>query len=110
LNEETTGLISSAEFGKMKPGVVIVNTSRGAIIDTPALLNALEAGKVMGAGLDVLDGELNTSIGQHPIVEYARIHDNVIITPHMGGVTLESQRKAYMRALDKLIQRSVKAQ
>jgi D-3-phosphoglycerate dehydrogenase len=110
LNEETKGLIGSVEFWKMKQGVVIVNTSRGAIIDTPALLDALGTCKVMGAGLDVLDGELNTSIGQHPMVEYARTHDNVIITPHMGGVTLESQRKAYMRALDKLIQHSVTAQ
>lgn len=108
LNEETKGLIGPVEFGKMKQGVVIVNTSRGAIIDTPALLDALGSGKVMGAGLDVLDGELNNSIGQHPIVEYAKTHDNVIITPHMGGVTLESQRKAYMRALDKLIQHSGK--
>jgi len=104
LNEDTAGMIGRDEFSAMKDGVVIVNTSRGAIIDSQALVEALESGKVSGAGLDVLDGELDRPIGQHPVVEYARGHDNVIITPHMGGVTLESQRRAYSRALDKLIE------
>ena len=50
-------LLGEAEFGQMKPGVIIVNTARGSLIDTVALINALQSGKVAGAGLDVLDGE-----------------------------------------------------
>lgn len=54
---ETHHLLSGAQFAKMKPGVIIVNTARGSLIDTPALINALQSGAVAGAGLDVLEGE-----------------------------------------------------
>ena len=103
LNAETAGMVGADEIGNMKAGAVIVNTSRGALIDSMALLRALEDGALAGAGLDVLDGELDGDIGSHPLIEYARTHQNVVITPHMGGVTVDSQRRAYLRALEKLI-------
>ena len=59
LNEKTKGLISHAEFAKMKDGVFIVNTSRGPIIDEDALIEAMKTGKVSRAGLDVFDNEPN---------------------------------------------------
>ncbi len=55
--ERTHHLLDRAAFGRMKPGVIVINTSRGSLIDTPALIEALEAGIVAGAGLDVLEGE-----------------------------------------------------
>jgi len=95
LNNETRGLLSHREFALMKPGAYLVNTSRGAIIDDDAFLRALESGRLAGAGVDVLAGELDGPIGDHPLVQYARAHSNLVITPHMGGVTFESQEKAF---------------
>lgn len=83
LLEETKGLLGEAEIAAMRPGVVIVNTSRGEIIDEAALLRALETGHVGAVGLDVLVGEPETA--DHPLVVYARTHPNVVITPHIGG-------------------------
>lgn len=96
LNEETNGMLSERAFSLMKEGVYIVNTSRGAVMDEEALLRALESGKVAGAALDVICGELEGDFENHPLICYARTHDNLIITPHMGGVTYESQAKAYI--------------
>lgn len=83
LNPQTTGLIGKRELALMKPGSVLVNTSRGSITDEGALLAALEDGRLGAAGLDVLDGEPSTD--RHPLVGYARRKDNLVITPHIGG-------------------------
>ena len=83
LSEETKRLVSRKYFEMMKPGIVFINTSRGAVIDENALLEGLESGRVGAAGLDVLEGE--PDIHQHPLVVYLRSHDNLIITPHCGG-------------------------
>jgi lactate dehydrogenase-like 2-hydroxyacid dehydrogenase len=74
----------------MKPGVVIINTSRGAIIDEKALLKTLKSGHVGAAGLDVIHGEWDENIYDHPLIKYARTHDNLVITPHIAGATIES--------------------
>lgn len=91
LTPETRGLIGPAQFARMKPGVVLINTSRGAIIDEAALLEALRSGRVAAAGLDVIDGEWRADLKNHPLIEYARTHDNLVISPHVGGVTVEAQ-------------------
>lgn len=88
----TRHLISRAIFGAMKPGAVLINTSRGGVIDETALLEALRSGQIAGAALDVIDGE--PDIGpDHPLILYAREHDNLLITPHIGGNTVESFEK-----------------
>jgi D-3-phosphoglycerate dehydrogenase len=72
---------------------VLVNTSRGGVIDAAALLAALEQGTLAGAALDVIDGE--PEVGRdHPLVAYARAHDNLVITPHVAGNTSDSLAKA----------------
>jgi glyoxylate reductase len=82
LNNNTRHLISKAEFAKMKDGVVIVNTARGAIIDEDALVNALNSGKVASAGLDVYEDE--------PSVRKGLLEDKrVMLIPHMGTWTVE---------------------
>lgn len=91
LTEENRGLISREAFAKMKPGIVIINTSRGAIIDEDAFVEALESGGVAGAGLDVIHGEWRDDLADHPLIRYAREHDNLVIVPHLGGVTYEAQ-------------------
>ena len=90
LRDDTRGLFSRKAFAKMKRDVVIVNTSRGAIIDEAAFLAALKSGKVAAGGLDVIDGEWMKDITQHPLVQYAQSHDNLVISPHIGGATVES--------------------
>ncbi|MDF2721306.1 MAG: putative D-isomer specific 2-hydroxyacid dehydrogenase NAD-binding [Paenibacillus sp.] len=103
LTPDTTKLLDRDAFARMKDGVYILNTSRGAIIDEAALLEALQSGKVAGAGLDVIDGEWSEDVSSHPLVAYSRSNGNVLISPHIGGVTLESQTLAYRRTVDKLL-------
>jgi D-3-phosphoglycerate dehydrogenase len=83
LTPETTGLLGQPELDHLKRGAVLVNTSRGAVVDEAALLDALSSGRLRAAGLDVLTGEPDTV--SDPLVEYARTHDNLLITPHIGG-------------------------
>jgi D-3-phosphoglycerate dehydrogenase len=91
-DESTRNLIGSREFSRMKPGAVLVNVARGGVVDETALQAALESGRLAGAALDVLSGEPAIS-ADHPIVAYAREHDNVLLTPHIGGNTVESFEK-----------------
>jgi len=103
LTDGTRGLIGEAEFRKMKPGVVIINTSRGAIIDEAALLDALRDGRVAAAGLDVIEGEWSDRLSEHPLIRYAREHDNLVITPHIGGVTWEAQDMTLQFIAERLV-------
>ena len=95
LNEKTRHIISTTEFGKMKPGVVIVNTARGPIIDEEALVQALNDGKVWGAGLDVFEEE--------PKIHPGLINnEKVFILPHMGTSTFETQKNMELLVLENL--------
>lgn len=79
LNDATQHLINADRLAQMKPGVVLVNTARGAVVDTTALMEALRSGHVAGAGLDVLEDERDV---------YHNFGDlNVVITPHLGWYT-----------------------
>ncbi|MCX5662287.1 MAG: hypothetical protein NTW19_21620 [Planctomycetota bacterium] len=91
LTPQTRGLLGPAQFALMKPGVVLINTSRGAIVDEAALLDALRTGRVAAAGLDVIDGEWRADLVDHPLIRHAREHENLVISPHVGGVTVEAQ-------------------
>jgi D-3-phosphoglycerate dehydrogenase len=93
LDRQNIGFLDAAKMDKMKNDAIIINTSRGAIIDEAALLERLAAGRLGGAGVDVIDGEWEVS-DTNPMVEYAREHDNLLITPHIGGVSYEAQQLA----------------
>ncbi len=84
---ETVGLIGAEALTKVKPGVIIVNAARGGILDEAALAEAIAAGRVGGAGLDVFATEPTT---QSPLFE----HEKVVVTPHLGASTEEAQEKA----------------
>ena len=86
LTDETRGMINASAFGKMKEGAMIINTARGAIIDTDALIEALESGRLWGAGLDVYPDEPH-------IPEKLLTFDNVVLTPHIGANTVETRRE-----------------
>ncbi|CAG8000076.1 unnamed protein product [Penicillium olsonii] len=85
LNKNTRHIISRAEFAKMKDGVVVVNTARGAVMDEAALVEALDSGKVFSAGLDVFEEEPKV----HPGL---LSNQNVMLVPHMGTWTIETIR------------------
>lgn len=89
---ESRGLMGRAEITKMKPGAVLINTSRGGVLDEAALLEALEEGRLGGAALDVVKGEPDVR-PSHPLLRYARRHSNLIVVPHIGGRTSESFEK-----------------
>ncbi|HUJ87093.1 MAG TPA: hydroxyacid dehydrogenase [Burkholderiales bacterium] len=84
LSAETRHMFSRAELGAMKPGAVIVNCARGGIVDEAALYEALVAGRLRGAGLDVFERE--PSPADNPLFRLK----NVIVSPHVAGVTVES--------------------
>jgi D-3-phosphoglycerate dehydrogenase len=84
----------------MKDGVVIINTSRGSIIDTISLLNGLISKKVSAAAIDVMEDEHLMQGVLHPLVGYARKNNNLLITPHIGGATFESVEKTDLFILE----------
>lgn len=87
LTPETTGLISRDRIGRMRPGALLVNVSRGPVVDDDALIEALMSGRIGGAALDVFSTQpLPTN---HPYLAM----DNVIITPHMAGITDDSMMR-----------------
>jgi D-3-phosphoglycerate dehydrogenase len=86
-NAETIGLIGAELLAKAKPGIRIINTARGGIIDEAALADAIVRGHVGGAGLDVFDKEPTT---ESPLFGLA----SVVVTPHLGASTAEAQDKA----------------
>ena len=104
LTEENKNLINRQAFAKIKHGAILINTSRGAIIDESAMLEALKDGRISAAGLDVIIGEWREDLAGHPLISYSRTHENLIITPHVGGVTYESQEMAFSRAAQKLVE------
>jgi D-3-phosphoglycerate dehydrogenase / 2-oxoglutarate reductase len=92
---DTTGLIGAEQFAAMRDGVVFLNTARAALHDTDALVEALRSGKVAAAGLDHFVGEWLPT--DHPLVAMP----NVVLTPHIGGATWNTEaRQAQMVADD----------
>jgi D-3-phosphoglycerate dehydrogenase len=83
LNDDTHQLIGRNELQIIKPGAILINTSRGAIVDEAALLEALKDGRVASIGFDVLADE--PDLQRSELWQYARAHQQCIITPHIGG-------------------------
>jgi len=94
LSERTRGLLGAAEFARMKPGAILVNTSRGPIVDEAAMRAALASGRLGHAALDVYDREPLPA--GHPL----RALDNVTLSPHLGYVSEDVFRVFYQGALE----------
>ena len=90
LNSETREMLGAREFELMKDNVCLINTSRGGLIDEAQLLAGLKTGRVRGACLDVLQSELNGKLKDDSLWEYLHDNENLLITPHIGGATIES--------------------
>ena len=89
LSPRTRGAIGGRELGLMKPSAYLINTARGPIVDEAALLEALRAKRIAGAGLDVFDVE------PLPLDHPFRKLDNVVLTPHLGYVSEQNYRKFF---------------
>ena len=89
LNDETRGIIGARELALMKPDAFVVNTARGGVVAEDALVAALEAQRIGGAGMDVFESEPAPPRPDHPLLAF----DNVIVSPHCAGVTAESSRR-----------------
>lgn len=92
---ENRHLINAARIGAMKRSAFLINTARGEVVDQTALIEALETGRIAGAGLDVYDGE--------PCVPSAlKRMENVVLLPHLGSATEETRVEMGMRAVENL--------
>ncbi len=96
LAAETRGRIGARELALMRPDAILVNCSRGGVVDEAALLAALSGGKLRGAAIDVFATE---PPGEHPLLALP----NVIGTPHLGASTVEAQRRAGLEAAEIMI-------
>lgn len=105
LNPETYDLIGPEEFSRIKLGAYLVNTSRGEIVNEKALLAALESKRLAGAALDVLCDEVPSGAqwpNEHLLLAYARKHQNLLITPHIGGATKDAMHKTEIFMAEKI--------
>lgn len=97
LTAETRHLIGNFQLAQMRPTAVLINTARGAIVDEVALVAALQSGRLAGAVLDVFDGidvfSLPGPPPDHPLLKL----DNVLLTPHCAGSSVESSRDSKIR-------------
>jgi glyoxylate reductase len=97
LSPQTRGLFNDAAFARMKPEAVLVNAARGPIVETSALLRALEQGRIAGAVLDVTDPEPLPS--DHPLLA----RNDVVVVPHVGSATVETRTRMAMLAAENLL-------
>ncbi len=95
LNSDTRGLIGKEELAKMKPSAILINTSRGPVVDSAALADALNNGRLAGAGIDVFETE-PPIVKDHPLLTAK----NVIATPHVAFATKEALEKRAVIVFD----------
>ena len=100
----TAGMIGAAEIAAMKPGGILINAARGTVVEIESLADALKAKKLLGAAIDVFPVEPRTNKDefQSPL----RGLDNVILTPHIGGSTMEAQANIGLEVAEKLVKYS----
>ncbi len=96
--DESRGMIGAAALALMKPNAVVINTSRGGIVNEPALYQAISTGRLFGAGLDVFDVEPPTA--ENPLMRLP----TVIATPHAGGGTYETQARSSLLVAEQLFE------
>ncbi len=100
----TQQMVGAAEIAAMKPGAILINASRGSVVDIDALAAAIRSGHVSGAAIDVFPVEPATNAEE--FVSALRGLDNVILTPHIGGSTMEAQANIGVEVAEKLVKYS----
>ncbi len=102
--EQTKGMIGEKELAQMKPSSILVNASRGTVVDIDALASALASKHIAGAALDVFPTEPKSNTEE--FISPLRPFDNVILTPHIGGSTLEAQENIAIEVTEKMLKYS----
>lgn len=97
LTNETKGIIGADFLKLMKPTAYVVNTARGPVVDSDALADAIEQGKLAGAGLDVVTGEPNIT-PDHRLVK----NEKVVLLPHIGSATYETRTEMAVQSVQNL--------
>lgn len=97
LTEENRNLFSTAQFKRMRPGSILINTARGELVDTPALIEALKSGQLAGAGLDTFHPE------PPPADSELWTLPNLVATPHVGANTNEARDRVGLLAVQQII-------
>ena len=101
VTEETRGMVDEEFLSYMKEGSYLINTARGELVDEEAIIESIKVGHLKGYGTDVIKDEFG-DIENSKLVEFSiNPNNNVIITPHIGGMTIEGQTKAYHWAINK---------
>tara|TARA_R110002110_G_scaffold205066_7_gene416941 strand:+ start:63557 stop:64786 length:1230 start_codon:yes stop_codon:yes gene_type:complete len=98
--KSTQNMIGAAELGQMRSGSILINASRGTVVDIDALASSLETGAIGGAGIDVFPVEPRSNDDE--FVSPLRRFDNTFLTPHIGGSTVEAQENIGMEVAEKL--------
>lgn len=98
LNSDTRKIMNADRFAQMKSGAIFINVSRGGHVDESALVDALDSGHIVGAGLDVTDPE--PPLAGNPLLG----RDNVVITPHIASATPDGRRKMMTKAMEQILQ------
>ena len=101
LEELTDAMINKDLFGFIKKDCYIINTSRGEIVNENDVVEGLESGIITGYGTDVIENEFD-DLTKSPIIKAMNKGKNIIVTPHIGGMTIEGQTKAYKWSINKL--------
>ena len=104
LTSETNGLVNDEYLFHFKKPIFLLNTSRGKVVKTQAVLNAIKHGKILGAGLDVLEVEKFPALGEQQWFDELRQSEKVILTPHVAGWTFDSYRRISEVMAEKLSQ------
>jgi len=101
VTDETRGMVDEEFLSYMKEGSYLINTARGELVDEDAIIGSIRAGWLKGYGTDVIKDEFG-DIQNSKLVEFSiNPNNNVVITPHIGGMTIEGQTKAYLWAVNK---------
>ena len=100
VTDDTRGMVDEEFLSKMKKGSYLINTSRGELVDEDSIIKSIGEGHLNGYGTDVIADEFG-EIKKSKLVEMSRFSDKIIITPHVGGMTMEGQTKAYRWAVRK---------
>ena len=93
LTKETKQMVNEEYFYHFKKPIFLINTARGEIVNTSAVLSGIKSGKILGAGLDVLETEKFPALASQAWFNELKACESVILTPHVGGWTFDSYRK-----------------
>lgn len=106
LTEETKHLVDLSFINKCKTGVILINTSRGNVIKTTTLVDGLGSGLIKGACLDVFENEKPNSYTkeEHHLFEQLFSFENIVVSPHIAGWTVDSKRRLAAILLNKIMQ------